>query len=185
MSRISLVSPTMKREALFSFWSKVFLLWGVAIFIVCFIGVILLVPAWYYVYQTKYASALAATPEESAMKKSIEMNTKELQLSLLELKTVAASADVEVALYFDHLKEAALLHKDSVVVTRYAFNGEQAAKKTVTISGTAKTREALVSFVRAIQKESMIKGVELPVADLAGRNNEFPFTITGEVAKTP
>lgn len=48
----------------------------------------------------------------------------------------------------------------------------------IVVSGTAETRTALLELQALLRADSKFSMVELPVGDLTGKDNSFPFTIT-------
>lgn len=180
MNSISLISNRLKRDVQLAFWARALLTWGICTAVVCVIGLLLLFPSWYHLRSAQLVKESAISPEETALKKNIEDGKRELDTFKLLLKSLEQSRDVDVALLFSRFRSIADAHAGEVAVARYSFSADT-GKRVLSVSGTSASRDALVSFVRDIQKEGGVSGVELPVADLAGRNGTFPFTITGTV----
>jgi hypothetical protein len=182
MKNVSLISSHLKTDARVAFWSRAAIVWGVCTSLIAGIGLCLLFPSWYHMYQTRTMRDSAISAEETALKKNIEEGMLELERAKLLLKTLGTSHDNDMSVYFDRFKKIADERKDSITVSRFSYSADT-GKILVSVSGMSTSRDSLVAFVRDIQKHGQLQGVELPVADLAGRNNTFPFTITGSVVQ--
>lgn len=70
---------------------------------------------------------------------------------------------------------------DDVSIRKLSFKFTSVSEGEVVIIGNAETRAALIAFVDALKKESLFKGVSVPVADLVS-DTDLPFTLTFAVA---
>jgi hypothetical protein len=70
------------------------------------------------------------------------------------------------------IRDSAVAHVD-VQIVRVAM-----LQKNVTVTGSTKSRNALVAFIADFRKDPLFARVDVPVSDLAGHSDTFPFTMT-------
>ena len=134
-----------------------------------------LVPS--YVLVTIRRDEMLAQKSTSTMAKDADRLTsieKEVDLarekiSTLNLVTSKQSISFVLSKLFAHISPGIALN--ALSVTRGGTNG------TLSISGVATTREALVSFSKTLEGEPFFKKVELPVSNFT-KGRDVPFTIS-------
>lgn len=137
------------------------------------LGIVACVPAYVRVMSSisdiSTAPDHAARADEEAQFKSAEATLAEMSHVLSMLRTVYAQPTVTDSI------NAVLDHKpDGITVTGMSY---ERTSSLFTIEGIATTRDALITYKRALESQQGIGGVTSPISNLA-KNANLPFRLS-------
>jgi Tfp pilus assembly protein PilN len=150
------------------------------LFFCLIVGIALLVPSYILSSGTRESleerAALLAKSSSSAVSADIDRKRSEIEARLSVLSGRAGGYPPTA-----FVEGVARARPSGVKIERLSVVGGAADASFVTVSGIAESREALLSFSRALEKIPLFKKTELPLSDLA-RSQAIPFTIRMEAA---
>ncbi len=118
-----------------------------------------------------------------ALTKNVERgNSTGLESSLQKAKSRLAllrHTDPKI-LQHELLIEIVSVKSNQISLKDISFSGSAGGKRTMSIAGIAQNREALLAFVKALERTNLFATVKYPVANLSKNANiEFSVTATG------
>lgn len=138
-----------------------------------FAGAALLLPA--------YLSAAAATAAAGAKKSlapKLEIKDRAVFKILADMKVKIAQLTPSARVSFEDTTKLFLKHLAvGIALEDFTVVFDEPDLVSVSLRGRAKTREALLSFSQALEKEALVSDVKVPLSNLAAsRNIDFPAT---------
>lgn len=139
------------------------------------IASVLLIPS-YLLSSQKEKSARARF---EALSKAVEQESAaELDKVLLDAKTrLALLSDKPPKVYLHELLVQVVSQKgNNISLSGFSFADSTEGKRGIDISGVAKDRTALLSFVKSLERTGLFEKVEVPISNFA-KNTDIGFTV--------
>lgn len=175
---MNLLPPGARSMLLKEYWLRVTSVWAI-LAALAFIAVgALLVPS-YFLVQSEEAALMTerqALAEKTDGVSSVERDVKAANA----LATALRNAEVpqRMSPIIAAVQEAA---PTGIALRSYQMERSDRAVEALTIVGVALTRDALISFQRALEATEMFASAEVPIADLV-KERDLPFRITVRIA---
>lgn len=144
------------------------------------IAALLLVPT--YVFLSNDVQSKQAYLANSESKGSVDRAGSAERLAILAKSVERIAATKDVSLLSPTVRETLAIARPGIAITNVTIvRGMGAKPSTITISGDAKTRDALRQYQLSLQGASFARSVSLPVSAYA-KDVNIPFTITVTLA---
>lgn len=173
---INLIPTTAKKQVIIEYWVRTISAWAFLGGTALLLMVSLFIPLNIHVTgQERYFSSLLAESESE-------------QTSYKEKSNLLQKANQQAALLLQ-VKEEYTLYELLPRLWEYAGEGveleevsiNQVSSPTVSVGGTAQTRQSLVAFRDALERQEDFVAVELPISNLI-KESDVPFVILIQVA---
>lgn len=116
--------------------------------------------------------------EDGAMKDKPPASAAQQELAKTLLTfALTASQSTQIVETVRSIRSTVLSHAQ-VKVSRVATVGVTGESQTFAVSGVAQSRGVLLEVVKSFKKDPQFIKVDMPVSQLSGRDNVFPFTIS-------
>lgn len=139
-------------------------------------GGVLLLPAYF----AARADQAAAVRTLALLERSREISSAEEAGALLgaaRRKTEHLAASLGRTSVADLLRRIVAARNSSVALSGFSFEEREGGAWVAGVRGTAAAREALLDFVRRLERDRAFQAVDLPVSNLAG-DSDIAFSIT-------
>ena len=163
-----------KKEARSEYFRKLAVLYLSLALVAAIVACALLVPGFALVASKRNAlktAQSAALAEKSAQNQAIEDEAREVKAKIETLSGLRKNSGVWGAIERLSLKRGTGIALQSIVIAR------KDDQNTMTISGMADSRDALVAFSKRLQGEPSFSNINLPVSSLA-KSKDIPFSLT-------
>ncbi len=172
---INLLPPehrtSVEREYKFRLASAYILLISIAIFI----GVVLLLPSYFFAStQERVAEqelAILESSSESVEREAINTQLRETKERLINLTRTEDKEPV-----FALIDTMSSHKQDEVSITNISYSRGNQGNSLLSVGGVAATRDALLDFKRALETDTLFEEIELPVSSLA-KEEDIQFSI--------
>lgn len=174
---INLVPPTARKTLKREYWGRVVAVWSVLLIGMSVVTVLLLIPL-FVLLRSQTAALSVAT--QTGVVQSEQGDTakaaaivKEANALITELAKPLPMQSIEILL--SAIREAV---PQGVVLRNYKIAREEDGSiRTVSVQGSAESRDSLSAFRVALEASPFIKSATIPLSDLA-RESELPFSMT-------
>ncbi len=140
-------------------------------------GAALSLPSYFMINAKKTAADIAFASSVTPAPETIDL---EAQVKDIEAKTTLLGGSFSAKPLASVLEQvAAVVAQPGIAITGLSLKraGTTAAQGSISLSGTARTRDALVNFSKALSSDASFKNVSLPVSALA-KSKDIPFTLS-------
>jgi hypothetical protein len=162
-----------KKEIKKTYLSLFFIRLFLALSIVLFITLILQATIFFAIYSEKKASSLLY---EKNKKEEIEKMLEKYTAELTELKEMNKKFDIDDGSNLDTVNFLFSLKTKEIVFNSIQIT-KQIENKKIDIAGNSSNREALIDFVKTLENNESIEGVNFPVESLT-KNTDVPFSLS-------
>ncbi len=172
---VNLLTPEFRVRSQKAFWSRVGILWALFVIILTLIGLLTLLPAYEATRTTASQQSDDTSRRALGRAESIEVelgNAKRLVDVLNE--HIKGSMLIPQAVLVKNIVHA---FSGAITVTELSIVRLPDGYHSVKMTGQAKHREMLVALTKKLEEENAIDDVHLPLADLAGRQGVYPFSL--------
>lgn len=181
---VNILPHKTQNELRLMYYSRLFGAFFLAAAFVVVVGAGVLIPSYFLAQEEADASKRYAEALSQTLSLSEGSSAGKTVTTLAEQLTLMRAYRAEPALARG-LATVVSGIPDDVSIRKLSFKFTTAAEGEVEITGNAETRAALIAFVDALKKESLFKGVSVPVADLVS-DTDLPFTLRfAVIAKAP
>lgn len=172
---VNLLSKALIRARTRRYYARLITLLALVLTLVIGVGALLVLPSFFLARAAADESAryLAALEETVGLKERAGV-TKAVGALVERVKTLKDfNTPIMVAYLIDLITGAA---PRGITITSFSIDRTGAGGRVV-VSGSAATRDALLSFANALKSIKQFSGVALPVSSLA-RDKDVPFTLS-------
>lgn len=179
---VNILTPETQKALYRSYYFRLFGAFFFVLGVIVIVGAGLLTPSYFLVRE----EAASAERFRDALVETLELkgkNTATRSLSVLaeEVKLLNAYGKNDTATRI--VRAALTAQNNDIILKKISFGFQEGKSGVVTLGGVAETRNALVSYVADLQKETLFSGVAVPVANLAAET-DIDFALTFSF-KTP
>lgn len=178
--RINLLPPSRKRSLIQDYFSRLGVVALVLTSILAITATLLLIPTYGFLsndLQSKQARLASSEPEGS-----VDRAGPAERLNALAKSTARILALKDVSPVSPTVREVLAVPRAGITITNSTIvRGTDARPSTISISGDAKTRDALRQYQLSLQGAPFARSVSLPVSAYA-KDVNIPFTITVTLA---
>lgn len=164
-----------KAEARRIYKSKIITLYAIGATFLFVVSIFFLLPSYMLVRSEKTAVIDETNILEQAMVDSKEAEAR-LYVSLAKSKISYAKDAINKKQFIEALARVMANDRSSIDITAITFERGETSNH-ITISGTADTRDELLSFKKVLESETFFSFVDLPVSNLA-KNRDIDFSIS-------
>jgi hypothetical protein len=170
---INLLPLETKKALHTDYWHRVyivlfFFLAGALATLLLFLGLI-----YFLLSQDTVTSSIESTNEKAVTLEELEKELKESRTALA-LFTPKEQGYLPTALFNELTQKGETFF--GVYITEFLYTENKKAS-TVALSGNAKTRDALVSFLEHLRKKNIVESVDSPISNLS-KSTDIPFKAT-------
>lgn len=173
---INFLPPEAKSAVKREYIVRTMSVWALLLAVVTAVWALLLAPTYILLMQELGALGLEVVRMEDARgAQAYAAARAELEKAqLLARELNAAPGGHTASTVLEHIQEA---QTSSITLSGFSYEYTGAVAKSVTVRGVAATRETLIQFSAALERDPLFARADVPVSDLAeGRN--LPFTLT-------